>query len=461
MTVLHALFVNLKFDRGISVGKGSDFNLLSIDIDGQGRPILRGTAIAGVLRHRLNRDALGGEAFDQGADAVYWFGTALGDLENATGTTSRVCITDALLSSPSGMTVSRVHHQRNRHTGVVTKGGLYAIEACPPGTVGGTALFVYDQSEPNNGDRKLGDGTSVIAWLARIFSSGITFGGNAARGVGLAKADSGDLVYSRFDLSKPAEFADYLEVGRRWRQQRQRPAKGLPIPTVDDTFRSSTLRVRLSLQIPRGQDLLVAEGTSFSPMRIDAKNSQGHWIIPGGTLRGLLRDWFNRLAARDGLLIDDSAENYSKLGFEARLRHPNVNESKDPNCPINRLFGTTSRAGRIQVTDGLAPYQGSPDKNLQIRKHVAVDRITGGAADKLLFENKVLINCGPNSPVFSFEIRIDDPTENEAKWLGQTLKSLHLGLLRIGSSKSSGRLEFARRPEASGNFAEVVYDQLK
>ena len=91
----------------------------------------------------------------------------------------------------------------------------------------------------------------------------------------------------------------------------------------------------------------------------------------------------------------------------------------------------------------------------QLRKHVAVDRITGGAAESMLFENTVL-TAYPNGNSLRFDVtmRIQDPTADEARWLAKTLKALDLGILRVGSSKSSGRLALVASPIATGPEAD-------
>lgn len=479
MTVMHAIFVRLKFEQGLSVGRGTELNVLTIDVDGQGRPILRGTAMAGALRSRMTKDLAAIETKDapktspfktsNDPDGVkYWFGYALGDGVDDAGYQSRIRLEDSTLATVGDQKISRVHHQRNRHTGVVTAGGLYTMEACPPGTTADTVIWIQDdprrphpeQPISKLGGQLVGDGNACVAWIIRTLSTGILLGGRSARGVGLGKAEPESLIYRRFDLTSPADYADFLEVDRGWRMHRQRPDHGDPLPEVGDEIKEQTLRVSLALKIPRGQDLLVAEGTVASPMRVTSGDRCGHWVIPGGTMRGLMRDWFNRLVAREGLEIDDSAAAFTQLDFESQKRHPNVKDAKNPSCPINDLFGTTSQAGRIKITDALASYQQEPEKQLQKRMHVAVDRITGGAADKLLFENEVLVSGGSDSPIFHLEIQIERAQEREARWLGQTIQSLHLGLLRVGSSKSSGRLQLSEKPLATGPFADVFIQNL-
>ena len=81
---------------------------------------------------------------------------------------------------------------------------------------------------------------------------------------------------------------------------------------------------------------------------------------------------------------------------------------------------------------------------------MAVDRISGGAHDGALFQNQVLTGSDLR---FSFRVAITRPKREEVEWLAITLKALHLGILLVGSSKGSGRLEI-KSISAKGPMAE-------
>jgi CRISPR/Cas system CMR subunit Cmr4 (Cas7 group RAMP superfamily) len=48
---IHGLFLPLVFPAGIAPGEGGDYNILAIARNGRGQPVLRGSALAGALRH--------------------------------------------------------------------------------------------------------------------------------------------------------------------------------------------------------------------------------------------------------------------------------------------------------------------------------------------------------------------------------------------------------------------------
>ena len=64
--------------------------------------------------------------------------------------------------------------------------------------------------------------------------------------------------------------------------------------------------------------------------------------------------------------------------------------------------------------------------------------MSGGAHEGALFKNQVLTAA---SESFRVTITVDSPYDYELEWLSSTLTSLHRGILLVGSSKGSGRLE--------------------
>ncbi len=123
--------------------------------------------------------------------------------------------------------------------------------------------------------------------------------------------------------------------------------------------------------------------------------------------------------------------------------------------PNRFSFGDLDHPGRLKLSDGLAFCSTGKEGEAQMRVHVAVDRVTGGAGKGLLFKNKVLTNTTSTKPTFQFVLQISNPNEDELRWLVKSLLALHLGILRIGSSKSSGRLELASKPIPAGTSREM------
>jgi CRISPR/Cas system CSM-associated protein Csm3 (group 7 of RAMP superfamily) len=213
----------------------------------------------------------------------------------------------------------------------------------------------------------------------------------------------------------------------------------------------------MELGIPRGEDILVGDGQetdyALKPQSVIFADGTEHWRIPGSSLRGIIRGWMTRLAVRDGAKVRDSIEQWYEYYDNKDIKEYNPDhagwgfvEEKDRgkyqkspgllNDPILDLFGSMYKKGRIHIGDSFS--ETAKDKDVQDRMHVAVDRFSGGANEGALFNNQVLAGKNLSFPV---TISLTFPTKDEIKWLVKTLRAIHLGILSVGSSKSSGRLE--------------------
>ena len=472
---VHALFVPVQFPAGIAPGEGGDFNTLTVARNGQGQPVLRGTSLAGALRHawrkHLQLAGLEGEPLEDEVKCV--FGYALGD-DDGFGEPSRLQVSDCVLNTGAGDgrgTVMRTHHLRHRHRGSVADGGLFSLEACPPGTYATIALWLQDDDQASD------EATAFLEAIVHFLAAGMTLGGKSARGVGMTRL-AGDPVYRCYDLTDLKDHAAWLDDQFAWRADAAKIPAGRPM-TVKTDATSELLEVNFTLAIPRGQDVLIGDGQGLEheiePQRVRAADGRDYWRLPGASLRGLFRGWVTRLAARDGQHVADNVQRQQRVWRgELSTAEESVQRMSGDNlgwcflpseqrrqgrakigCPVAALFGTLFQAGRIHIADALAPCGADSDDGgrteEQLRKHVAVDRITGGAAEGMLFDNTVLTACGDGrSPRFAVTMRVQQATEREARWLADTLRALDLGILRVGSSKSSGRLALSGPPRASG-----------
>lgn len=471
---IHKLFVKLEFPAGIAPGEGSDYNQLRIARNGANQPVLRGTALAGTLRHawakHLRRQGIDSPTIHDRVNR--FFGEALNSAADALGTESRLQVSDCVLGAGNDALGFRTHHLRNRHTGAVADGGLFSLEACPPGTRTALTLWLRDAGDDPQ------ESFELLRDLAGLLNSGLTLGGNSARGIGLVQVQSAP-IYRCFQLTRSDDYSAWLDDHRAWRQSPDQVPEGTPLELT--SVDQSVLQVKFTLGIPRGQDLLVGDGQGINyeiePQRIRGTDGQLYWRVPGASLRGLFRSWVTRLAARENHRVADHVQRqqqiwrgelFSKneeitgdnLGWCFLPKDQRQHGKASSDCPVAALFGTLFQAGRIFVSDAYARCSSSAtDGDLaeeQQRTHVAVDRITGGAAESMLFENTVLTAYPDGSPPkFNVTLRVEGATEQQAQWLAKTLRALDLGILRVGSSKSSGRLALVESPQATGPGAEM------
>ncbi|MDR0610172.1 MAG: RAMP superfamily CRISPR-associated protein [Planctomycetaceae bacterium] len=445
---VHRLTFTLQFKNGLAAGDGNFGNEMLFARNGKGELVLRGTSIAGVLRNSYEKQY--GEE-----NTELFFGTSAGkNIEDDELSKSPLIVSDVVLDCGQNKNDNetkeyrRTHHLRNRHTGSVLDNGLYSIEIAPPKTTAQVTLW-FNETEQL---KELGK--DFLENLAALIQNCLIFGGNSNRGVGLATAN--EFVHKCYELQKKSEYAEYLNDHFAWRNDKTLN-NGEPLQPANNVA-TQNLCVQFTLQIPRGQDLLIAEGNDMLPHKIRAADGNEYYLLPGSTLHGLFRNWITRLAAREGKFVSDSVDNYeekqrnitgAELGwmFNEKLDVKKIGIKKfDKSYPVESLFGSLHKAGRLHFSDALCPVNQAVTQH---RKHVALDAVSGGAIDSLLFDNDVLIKGS-----FDVTMIVRDVKDYEAKWLAKTLKALHIGLLRVGSSKAAGRLELAGNLQAAGNFAD-------
>ena len=452
--ICHRLILPIRVPAGLCAGESLDANHRVIARDGCDRAVLRGSAIAGALRHAWSRYWLNAGP-DDGRVAA-WFGAAQGDAPADRGPASRLRVDDAVLDSGDADVRTRTHNQHDRHRGAALDGGLFSLESAAPGTMTRLRLIVAAGPDEDAAAREL------LERLAGLFTQGLTLGGGVARGVGMAELH-GTPAYRRFDLSELDEHARWLEDVRAWRL-----GESMDAPDAESGFEPQVppgrLRVDLVLQVPRGQDLLVGDGQGLEaesePQRVMHRDGL-RWCLPGSTLKGLFRGWVARLAARgsDDGSVDDRVERYlvrrgaGQQTTGAMTAYGDVDDEtrrtlqRDPDrvtCPVMRLFGSGYARGRVVILDAL-----TDDADEQPRMHVAVDRVSGGVNEGLLFDCRVLTRAR-----FPVTVLVDDPSDEEVRWLAGCIRALDRGLIRVGSSKAAGRLALAQPPEARGPHAE-------
>ena len=452
MNTVYKITAMVVFPEGVAPGAGSSSNRHIVARNGKDEPVLRGSALAGIIRSAY-ADKMGVTSRDDSVSR--WFGEArISDFD----TDSLVQVADAVINCRS--INERTHNMVNRHTGAAAKGALICLEAIPPMSDASLSITLASEGETSESC------AAFISDIAGIIGNGLIAGGNSNRGIGRMKL-SGDVYVCSFNLDTVDGVAGFMDAMYAERKNGI-SLTGTTQKVLEDQER---LSVSLELGIPRGEDLLVGDGQemdyALQPQSVTFADGTRHWRIPGSSLRGIFRGWMTRLAARDGAHICDSIEQWYAIyddkgpegykpdlaGWGFVLPEDRERYQKDPsllNDPILDLFGSMYKKGRIHITDSFS--QAVNDSDVQDRMHVAVDRFTGGANEGALFNNQVLLGSRLRFPV---ELSVESPEEDEVKWLVKTFRALHLGILNVGSSKSGGRLEI-KSICAKGPGAEAV-----
>lgn len=457
MNNIQRVTIPVTFPAGVRIGQGKELgNLLTQSRDGSGQFVLRGTALAGAIRH-----ALASTQPDNESAIEKWFGSsrAARDL-----VPSRIKFSDARLQvgdqTSRGIRI-RSHNAIDRHRGAPIDGGLFSMESLPPGSSATLVVIVEATADETH------QATELLQQIVGLFDHGLVLGGSASRGIGRAVL-SGAALWKSWDLSDLDQHADWLDQNYRFKTDPD-SFSGEKISPLAVDF--NELVISLELAVPRGQDFVVGDGQGaefdMEPQKVRAADGREAWLLPGSTLRGLFRAYINRLAAREGKPVADSYDRWKLRNENPRSPQPLTGDDvafgfvpetergdfyDDPElieCPVMRLFGSSFARGRIHITDSI-----SIDANrdgVQARTHVAIDRFSGGANEGFLFDNQTLTRGS-----FAVTIVIKNPTNDEAKWIAQCIRALDMGLIRVGASKGSGRLALAQAPKAQGPFNEII-----
>jgi len=442
---------NALFPSGVSMGTSTSYNLAEIDFDGQANPVIRGTSIAGVLRHRYS-EVYGKES------AAFLFGEAI-NRRTGKGSESRIRFHDLHLDTGQGCKYDeRTSNAVDRHWGKVSKGSLYSFQLCPPNTSCFFRMEIFEDDP-----LKLEEETKRIA---SIISSGLILGGKSNRGCGYLKPPE-DIFCSMFNISETDEYSKYLNITRYFREGNRCMSSEYFDPVKVDDTENSMLRLEITFRIPSGQDILIGDG-KMQQMKTVGYDGQKKWLLPCSSLRGVLRSFITSYAAKskkqisydlekapvNNLFSDDHASNVAWLfqkPSEGGKRNPELHDM----YPVASLFGSLHAAGRLHVTDSLV----SATVPAQVRMHVAVDAVSGGALEGALFSNEVIPSDATAEDGFHTSILVRYPVKDDINFLVASLKAIHSGYLRIGSSKASGRLEVVQIPQSFGNLSSY-FDQV-
>lgn len=181
------------------------------------------------------------------------------------------------------------------------------------------------------------------------------------------------------------------------------------------------------------------------------KTLDGAPYIPGSSLKGILRTFLERLGQSS--VLDHTgyakpcqfgeksmclSEYRNKSARDQLLEELNNDEEKfqqflaEHSCPICHLFGNQLRGAKVRVAD--AHVDETWNDHYDIRQGVGIDRDTGKAADKVLYDFEVV----PAGTRFVFQVRGENLSSVEERWLVVALEALRQGRLILGGKSARG-----------------------
>lgn len=211
-------------------------------------------------------------------------------------------------------------------------------------------------------------------------------------------------------------------------------------------FISGELVMLTPLRIGTGQTT-----DATQPDQAVLKDSIGRPLIPGSSLKGVLRSHvesvlrgivvLKKLQAKEKELVCDILDNKTTRQLyddvEAILKNESISDKDaaiiDKTCLTCQVFGSHVMAGRFSLRDAtvMSSYWSG---HYAIRDGVAIDRDTGIAADKKVYNFEVV----PAGTRFEFSAQIDNADAAQMGLALVALRALNQEQIQIGAARSRG-----------------------
>ncbi|GAA4415687.1 hypothetical protein GCM10023148_12220 [Actinokineospora soli] len=359
-------------------GLDPDTHVLPLRTDTAGNPHLPGTTIAGSLRaHCRDTPTL--------ADA---FGPTPGDQRAA----SPIQILGTLHRTPNIEPVTRLRTRIDRHRRAPATHTLHGVQQLPAGTEFDIVLR-WDNPHP----------THLTALLHQLTTWTPALGRATSTGAGQCAVTA--LAHHDYDLTTPTGLLAWLTDTPYPEPEPLTTPATPPEPIITLTF-----AIVDALHIGTGTHTTTDDGHQlFLTHRADTTPT-----IPGTTLKGALR---------------------SRVEYICRvLDHPACTTQTCGHCHPCQIFGHSNTDGtaaraRIRIHD-------TPITNptIEHHTHVALDRVTGGAAPRLLYTLEAI-----TGGTFTLTITALSPlTTIQRLLLDAAITDLHDGHIGIGGHTTRG-----------------------
>ena len=264
----------------------------------------------------------------------------------------------------------------------------------------------------------------IESLLQAMNAHDLQLGGLKSTGSGYIKAIS--VRYAIYDMTKPAERKAWLSDDRSALKE-QEIGEAESGRAYELLLKGRTKGELLIKDIvPEG----VGDGKADA---VNIKNAKGEFIIPGSSLKGVIRSRMEMIAE------------YKKLPEDVVLHAFGLNTKDDSNDSSKDSFEDSSYIGNLSFEDVIVEGHGENNsesvKNQEhTRAHVHIDKFTGGAMYKHLFYEKN-ISGDVNIRIFVTADRCPD-TDYAEKTLGLlilALRDLAAGEFTLGSGYGKGK----------------------
>ncbi|MCB2160718.1 hypothetical protein KQH40_01385 [bacterium] len=472
----------------IGSGQGNGYIDALIWRGGDGRPLIPGTTIAGVLRSLATRispylalegktvcDALIPVSNNGNASCGCVVCTLFGDItpgeEQKRANASRLRVFNSTLLNEEAVSI-RDGVGIDRITGTASRESRakFDQEVLSPGSVFEFRLELGSESAIDE---------QILAAVLTEWKAGrVWLGGKTNRGLG---AFDLEFDYRELDISQKEGLLSYLRTASPWEAARIQPnwledtLNDIQIVAEPEALGYPGLGswVQITGELHADGLLLVNDPTSQSLSGFDHApmlSKGGDWkqpILSGASIRGVIRSHAEKLARTWSTLNLEKGESFlaacpactpiennplNPLASCQSLLPKDLEEADDSHlCLACRLFGSTLQKSKVIIEDGDFNSKNG-DPVYKMLDFLAIDRFTGGGADGAKFDALALVN-----PVFNIKIFIYDPEPWELGWIGLVLRDMVCGLLSfgMGRSKGMGRMYLQNLDATLGHLANT------
>ena len=246
--------------------------------------------------------------------------------------------------------------------------------------------------------------------LSELLRGGFHVGALTTKGFG--RMQLRDMVVDCYDFRRTEDAIAWLSPKRgnaAWHMAYDDAAQTEPPPADGDFVITADFALTGALIVRDSVDPLAEAEGEKSPVARMKTNAAGQNIIPGTSLKGVLRH------------------------RAAYILHALGKEQTQAEAFIDRLMGTTAARGRFIVEEAVV------DAEMHTQTRSRIDRFTGGTIPSALFSTVPVWRekDGGRSVTLRFGVR--QASEQEAGLCVLLLKDLWLGRAAIGGEKSIGR----------------------
>lgn len=203
---------------------------------------------------------------------------------------------------------------------------------------------------------------------------------------------------------------------------------------------------------------------SLNPVEIDdsvLKDSTGRPVIPGSSIKGVLRSFFESVLRANGIescyVMDEGAccteiePTKTKIN-KAKRTHSQLELGEfvyENSCEACKLFGGREFAGKLMFKDCYL----IGDPIFEYRDGVGIDRRTGAALPKAKYDYEIV----PQGSEFDFYLICENIDETQTKYLDFIISQMEGGNLSVGgmTTRGLGRFKLIDVQKQTMNIADL------